>query len=259
VSFSVGIFAVSQIWFSGLRDIGTFLGLFSAGLAIALRDIVASFAGWLYCLLRRPFEVGDRIQIGDQAGDVVDIRLFRFSLMEIGNWVEADQSTGRFLHIPNSRILTDVIANYTKGFEYIWNELPVLVTFESNWKKAKEILQEIADKRSTHLTEAAKRSVREAAKRHMILYSVLTPKVYTKVVDSGVLLTIRYLCNPRNRRSTEESIWEDILRGFGNREDIDFAYPTIRHYLNPEEGKAAAGGPKPQPGSSIEEPIGTGN
>jgi small-conductance mechanosensitive channel len=164
--------------------------------------------------------------------------------MEIGNWVEADQSTGRFIQIPNSRILSDVIANYTKAFEYIWNELRVLVTFESNWRKAKQILQEIADNHSTHLTEVAKKSVRAAAKKQMIMYSVLTPKVWTSIADSGVLLTIRYLCSPRERRTTEERVWEDVLTRFGKTEDIDFAYPTIRRYINPEEGKPATGGPK---------------
>ena len=77
----------------------------------------------------------------------------------------------------------------------------MLVTFESNWRMAKQILQEIADKHSTHLTEAAKESVRAAARKQMIVYSVLTPKVWTSVADSGVLLTIRYLCAPRERRS----------------------------------------------------------
>ena len=67
-------------------------------------------------------------------------RIFMFTLMEIGNWVDADQSTGRVIHIPNGKVFKEVLANYSKGFQYIWNEIPVLVTFESNWKKAKEIL-----------------------------------------------------------------------------------------------------------------------
>jgi len=232
-----------QIWFAGLRDLGTFLGLFSAGLAIALKDMVADIAGWAYCLIRRPFEVGDRIQVGDHCGDVIDLSLFRFTLNEIGNWVDADQSTGRVIHIPNNRILTEVIANYNKGFEFIWNEIQVLVTFESNWQRAKEILQQIVDDRSTHLTGAAMDSVKKASQSQMIIYSVLTPKVWTKVANSGVLLTMRYLCDPRKRRSSEEHIWEDVLMAFGKCEDIDFAYPTIRRYINAEEGKPETGGP----------------
>ena len=243
VSAGLALLLLGRIWFTGFRDMGTFLGLVSAGLAIALKDLVASVAGWIYLLWRRPFEVGDRIQIGEHAGDVIDIRLFRFTLIEIGNWVEADQSTGRVILIPNSRILIEAIANYSKGFRYIWNELPVLVTFESNWPKAKAILQKIADDHSAYLTESAMQSVRKAAQRSMIIYTTLTPKVWTSVAESGVLLTIRYLCDPRKRRGTSETIWEDILTEFGKCNDIDFAYPTVRRYMNLEEGKRGVGGP----------------
>ena len=245
VSAGLTLLLLGRIWFTGFQDIGTFLGLVSAGLVFALKDLVASVAGWIYLLWRRPFEVGDRIQIGEHAGDVIDIRLFRFTLIEIGNWVEADQSTGRVILVPNSRILIEVIANYSKGFKYIWNELPVLITFESNWPKAKAILQKIIDDQSAHLSESAMQSVRKAAQRAMIIYSTLTPKVWTSVAESGVLLTIRYLCDHRKRRGTAETIWEDILTEFGKCDDIDFAYPTTRRYMNLEEGKRGAGGPVP--------------
>ncbi len=79
----------------------------------------------------------------------------------------------------------------------------------------------------------------------MIIYSTLTPKVWTSVAKSGVLLTIRYLCDPRKRRGTAETIWEDILTEFEKCDDIDFAYPTMRRYMNLEEGKRGAGGPVP--------------
>lgn len=190
----------------------TFLGLASAGLAIALRDPVINLAGWAFILWRRPFDVGDRIQIGEHAGDVIDVRIFQFTLMEIGNWVAADQSTGRIIHVPNGRIFSEVLANYSKGFQYIWNEIPVLVTFESDWEKAKALLQEIADRHAAHLSQSAEERVRRAASRFMIKYSQLTPTVYTQVEASGVLLTIRYLCEPRWRRSSAHAIWEDVLR-----------------------------------------------
>lgn len=239
----VSFFIIVRLWFVGFSDIGTFVGLLSAGLAIALRDLIASIAGWAYILWRRLFEVGDRIQVGEHAGDVIDQRLFRFSLIEIGNWVASDQSTGRVIHIPNSQVLTEVIANYSREFNYIWNEISSLITFESNWKKAKKILQNIVDHHASHLSESAMASIREAAQKTMIMYSTLTPKVWTKIDDCGVLLTIRYLCEPRKRRISEEVLWESILHKINESDDIDFGYPTIRRYINPEEGKPNTGGP----------------
>jgi small-conductance mechanosensitive channel len=240
ISAAIGFLLVGRIWFAGIQSLATFLGLVTAGLAIALQDLVKSFAGWIFVVWRRPFGVGDRIQIGEHAGDVIDIRIFKFTLMEIGNWVDADQSTGRVIHLPNSLIITETIANYTKGFEFIWNEIPVLVTFESSWEKAKEILTDVAEKHAAHLTKAAEKRVKEASKRYMIFYAALTPTVYTSVQDCGVLLTLRYLIEPRKRRGSVQAVWEDILRKFAQCSDIDFAYPTQRFYNNVTEGKEQA-------------------
>lgn len=240
VTVVLGLLLVGRVWVAGIREITTFLGLLSAGLAIALKDLVANLAGWVFILWRRPFTVGDRIQIGEYRGDVIDIRIFQFSLLEIGNWVDADQSTGRVIHVPNGKVLTDVLANYGKAFQYVWDELPVLVTFESNWRSVKEILTKLGTKHAEHLSEEAQQRVRQASKRFMIFYNKLTPVVYTKVADSGVLLTLRYLVEPRRRRGTAEAIWEDVLEEFAQRDDIDFAYPTTRFYHNVQEGKSGA-------------------
>lgn len=239
----IGVVVLSRVWLGIFDNLGTFFGLLSAGLAIALKDPIVNLAGWLFIMWRRPFIVGDRVQIGDQAGDIIDQRIFQFTLLEIGNWVHADQSTGRIIHMPNGKVFTEPQANYTRGFRYIWNELPVLVTFESNWRRAKEKLQEIANHHAEELSEEAERRILEASRSFMIFYSALTPIVYTSVEDSGVMLTVRYLCDPRRRRGTAEAIWEDILDALGQMDDVDLAYPTMRYYDNRAEGKPGAGGP----------------
>ena len=226
----LGFFIILGIWLKDMQQIGAFLGIFSAGLAIALKDPVTNIAGWVFIMARKPFRVGDRIQIGGQAGDVIDIRLFQFTILEIGNWVDADQSTGRMIHIPNEKIFMEAQANFSTGFEYIWNEIPVLLTFESDWKKGKKILQEIASRQAEHLSEHVKHKILEASKKFMIFYTHLTPIVYTSVKDSGVLLTIRYMTDARKRRGSEQAIWENILEEFAKYPNIDFAYPTQRFY-----------------------------
>lgn len=228
---------VGRIWFQGMELLVTVLGFVSAGLAIALQELVKAMAGWIYALWRHPFRVGDRIQIGDYSGDVIDIRMFKFTILEIGNWVNADQSTGRIIHLSNSMILDTPIANYTEGFQFIWNELPVTVTFESDWKKAKTILEEIANRHSGDIVERGKKQLTDVSRNFMIFYKNLTPIVYTSVIDIGINLTIRYIVEPRKRRITTQELWEEILEKFANQSDIDFAYPTVRYYDNRTEGK----------------------
>ena len=229
--YAVVLFVViGSIWFRGMTSIGTFLGLASAGLAVALHDTIANMAGFFFIEARKPFRVGDRIEIGGTTGDVIDIRLFQFSVVEVGNWVDADQSTGRIIHIPNSLALKEPLANSHVGFEYIWNEVPVLVTFESDWKKAKELLLNIARENAENLSLGAQSQIRQAAQKYLIIAGKLTPTVYTDVKESGVNLTIRYLVDPRQRRGTEQKMWEDILDAFAAEPNIDLAYPTTRFY-----------------------------
>jgi small-conductance mechanosensitive channel len=240
IGYGLGIvtfLVIVRIWVREFTGIATYLGLLSAGLAIALQDPVANFAGWLYIVVRRPFAVGDRIQIAQHMGDVVDIRPFRFVLLEIGNWVHAEQSTGRVIHVPNAFVFKNAVANYDEAFGYIWNELEVVVSQESDWKKAKEVLTRTVSEHAEKLTPDVADRIRLAADSLHIRFGKVTPVVWTSVVDNGVRLTARYLCKPRERRSSASSIWESILDEFERLPNVDFAYPTTRWFDNVREGK----------------------
>ena len=229
----LAIILVGSIWIKGLGPLGTYLGIASAGLAIALHETIANIAGWFFILWRKPFVIGDRIQIGDTKGDVIDLRLFQFSIVEIGNWVEAEQSTGRIIHIPNSHVLKERTANYHGAFNYIWNEIQVLVTFESDWRKTREILEKIAREKIESSSKQAEQQLNLAAERYMIHFSKLTPAVYMSTRDSGILFSMRYIINPRQKRGSEQGIWEAILSEFEKHPNIDLAYPTTRFYTLP--------------------------
>jgi len=216
------------IWLDSASSLTTYIGLLSAGIAIALKELFTNIAGWIFIESRKPFEVGHRIMIGNQKGDVIDKRLFQFTLIEVSSEDNGEQSTGKIVDIPNGFIFTNPTINYTKGFEYIWNEISVLLTFESNWKKAKELLLEIANKDSDTATERVTMQIKDASKKYMLYYSKLTPIVYTDVKESGIQLTIRYLCEPKQRRVSVNKIWEDVLDMVEKHEDIQLAYPTKR-------------------------------
>ena len=235
----LGVVLMARVWLVDLGGYATYLGLLSAGVAIALKDPLTSLTGWIFILWRRPFEIGDRVEVGEQAGDVVDIRLFQFTLLEIGRWVQADQTTGRLIHLPNALLFTTPVANYTSGFRSIWTELPVLVTFESDWRKARSILREIAGRHGGRAGEQAGLELAAAARRYALPRSATDPAVYVSVEASGVLLTLRTPCAPQARRQLTDAIWQDVLTAFAQCPDIDFAYPTMRWYANDTEGKPA--------------------
>lgn len=237
------IILVGSVWIKGFGSIGTYLGIASAGIAIALHETIANIAGWFFILWRKPFVIGDRIQIGETKGDVIDLRLFQFSLAEVGNWVEAEQSTGRIIHVPNSQVLKETTANYHGGFNYIWNEIQILVTFESNWRKTREILEKIAKEKIESSSKQAEQQLRLAAETYMIHFTKLTPAVYMSARENGVLFSVRYMINPRQKRGSEQTLWEAILSEFGKHSDVELAYPTTRFYTynseNPDKTNPA--------------------
>ncbi|MFD2999398.1 mechanosensitive ion channel family protein [Pontibacter toksunensis] len=241
VATGLSILVLSNIWFNGFESIATFLGLLSAGLVLALREPLLSMTGWLYILWKRPFRIGDRIQVGETIGDVIDISLFQFSLNEIRGWVDADQATGRVVNVPNARVFTVPQANYNYGFPFVWQEIPVNITFESNWKKAKEILEQVTRQHAEQLSEAAVLQVKRQSQRHLIFYEDLEPKLYTTVRENGIEITARYLCGIMRRRQSTHLIWEDVLTHFLAAPDIHFAYPTTRFY----QGAAGQGSEPP--------------
>jgi small-conductance mechanosensitive channel len=232
VTTVVGAAILAWIWIDAFNDLPTFLGLLSAGIAIALADVLKNMAGWGYILSRRPFRVGDRIEVDGTKGDVVDIRLFRFSLMEVGNWVDADQSTGRLIHVPNGIVFTNQVANYTEGFGFIWHEIPVLITFESDRHRARQIIESALEKCAPNVEREAGALIRTTARSYHIKIGALTPIVYLSVEDSGVLLTARFLVDARKQRNVSEAIWDAVLSGFDAEADVELAYPTVRTFFH---------------------------
>ncbi len=230
------LLALVLIWFRNISNISTILGLASAGFAIALKDIISDLAGWTYIMVRKPFSTGDRIEIGNIRGDIVDVGFLKFSMLEVGNWVDSDQSTGRLVFIPNSYIYLQTFVNYSKDFNFIWNEIPIILSFESNWKKAKKILEDIVQKDICDAIDTANRELEIASKKQYIFYKKLTPIIWVSGRENGILLTIRYLCRPRKRRSSENMLWIDILEEFEKHDDIQFAHKTARIYFNAEKG-----------------------
>ncbi len=224
------------IWAGSTNQWATIFSVMGAGIALALHEVLLNFAGWVYIVVRRPYQTGDRIELGQVKGDVIDIRIFQTILLEIGNWVDGDQSTGRVVQVPHGQIFRVPLYNYTKGFEYIWHEFPIMITFESDWKKAEQMLLRSGEKVSKELQDQARNKINRMAREYLIYYKTLTPFVYISVQDSGVKLTLRYLTDAKKRRSGHDTISREVLKAIAATKDVEFAYPTYRIYRHGEAG-----------------------
>jgi small-conductance mechanosensitive channel len=243
VAIGLGVLMVGRIWLESVQTLTTILGFASAGLAIALRDPIVNLVGWVFIMWRRPFELGDRIQIGTLIGDVVDQGIADFSVMEVGVWVEGEDYTGRVVRVPNGLLFTQTLHNHHAGwFRYVWNEVEVVITFESNWEAAKHILEEIVTRHGAALSREVEEEIKKGARNFLFMRETnLKPMVFVRVSpERGIIMTMRFLCDPRRKRGTAMAVWADVLEHLATREDIDFAYPTQRFFSNPIEGKLGA-------------------
>ena len=219
----ISAIVIIPIWMYESKDILTFLGIFSAGLAFAFRDVVASFMGWLIINTQKPFQIGDRIKLGKILGDVLAVDWFYTTIIEVMEDENKTygQSTGKITHIPNIKVLTEELVNETNSFPFTWNELEINLTLKSNWKKAKDILMSIAKDKVGDIEQEAKDSLRIASKTLPIYYENLSHTIYTSIEHGRVCLKLRLICKARNYRNLKHDLVEEILEEFSKHEDIE--------------------------------------
>ena len=240
--------------FDTTRDLFTLLTVVGAGLAIAMREALMSLFAWGYITVHAPYRPGDRIAVNGVRGDVIDVRIVHTILMEIGSWVDADQSTGRIVHVPNAWVFLHTVHNYTRGFHYIWNEIAVTLTFRSDWQAAREIMRSFAEESAAIVEQEARQEIKRMAREYLVFYSILTPFVYVRLMDNGVRLTLRYLCEARKRRGTEHAITVSMLDAFKKHGGIELAHPAVHvsPYESPQFGPIPTG---PLDGSTAAQPA----
>ncbi|HEV2131005.1 MAG TPA: mechanosensitive ion channel family protein [Longimicrobiaceae bacterium] len=238
------VLTVVALFADALAGLGTIVAVVLAGVAIALQDILKSVVGWMYISTRSGVEVGSRIEVEGVIGDVIDIGVLKTTVLEVGNLVYGRQSTGRLVTIPNSRMLASSVFLSAAYNPFVWQEIQVVVTFESNWQRAEAILREIAGEMHEEIAPDLERGFKKLERRFAFKYGTITPIVYASIDDHGVALTLRFLTHVRRRRGSVDRITRRMLAAFADDPEVELAYPTYRVYRLGEEvpgrGGAAA-------------------
>lgn len=206
------VILITPVWLYNSKELLTFLGLFSAGMAFAFRDVVANFLGWSIINSHKIYAVGDRIRIGNNVGDVLKIDWFHTTIVEVkkenGYY---GQSTGRYVLIPNIKILTEEVVNENNSFPYTWNEITFKMPLTSDWKKAKKVILQAADETLGDYTPKIKCALEQASKEYPIYYKKISHTIYTSYEDEKIILKLRFMCKSKNFRNIEHSIVEFYL------------------------------------------------
>ncbi len=187
------------------------LGAASAGIAFALQEVIASFAGWLAVALGGFYRVGDRVQLGGIKGDVIDIGFIRTTIMETGGWVNGDLYNGRIVRVANSFVFKEPVFNYSGEFPFLWDEIVVPIKYGSDYAAARKILADAATKAVGDSLEPAKQRWAELVKSYRIENARIEPLVTMVANDNWVEFTLRYVVDHRARRLTKDILFTHIL------------------------------------------------
>lgn len=212
--------ALFAIWFKRTSTLFIAYGILSAGVAIALQDLLRNIVGGVLLILYHPFKAGDRIQVEDNVGDVLDIGSISTTIMEIREWVDADQYTGRILHIPNSFALNKTIKNYTRDYSFIWDEVRFLLIYGSNWKKAEGITLSVAGSILGEFENLAQKELRQMGQKYFITTYDVQTKLYMKMEENWIEMQLRYVVEPRKRREISHLLVSNILEALEKEKDI---------------------------------------
>jgi len=227
LSFVFIIIFCLRIWVTDSSSLLVSYGILGAGLAFALQDVFKNYAGGILIMVSRHYRVGDRISIDDKYGDVMDIGLLNTTLMEIRGWIAGDQPSGRLLIIPNGLVLNHAFYNYTRDHSFVWDEISIPLTYDSDWRLAKEIFLSILKKETDAMTIQAEAEIGRIGEMYYLPKKVVEPSVYISLTDNWIALDARYVTEARTRRFLRSHLSELFLAAIESEEGITVASQTV--------------------------------
>ena len=211
------ILGILSIWFNDPTRLATAFGLVSAGLAFALQQVVTSIAGYFVILRGNTFTVGDRITMGGVRGDVMQLGFIQTTIMEMGQppsvqgadpamWVHSRQFTGRIVTVSNSKIFAEPVFNYTRDFPFIWEEMVIPITYTADRSRVEAIMLEAARLHATEADALAAEKKDELRQRFALEPIELSPRVYYRITDNWLELTVRFVIGTHRIRGAKDAM-----------------------------------------------------
>jgi small-conductance mechanosensitive channel len=219
---------ITIVFSDRLGQLTVVFGVVGAGVAFALQEVIASFAGWVAISLGQFYKTGDRVQLGGIMGDVIDISILRTTIMEIGAWVKADQYNGRIVRIANSFVFKEPVFNYSADFPFVWDEITIPVKYGSDHRLARAILQQIAEEVVGEYISQAQATWKGMVHKYLIEDAKVEPMVTLVTTDNWMEFTLRYVVDYKFRRVKKDQLFTRTLDEFLSTDGrVEFASTTF--------------------------------
>ncbi|WP_417854368.1 mechanosensitive ion channel family protein [Xanthomarina gelatinilytica] len=227
---------LSFSYFTGnIKDFTLAIGLFSAGIAFTLQELILSIAGSIYIFVVKVYKPGDRIEINGIKGDVIDVDSIYTTMMEIGQWVSSDNYSGRIVKLSNAFVFKGPIYNYSQDFPFIWDEFNLPIKYGSDIELAKSIVIEIASKSLSDFTANSKAQWKEIVNKYYVEDAQVEPTLAITLTDNWVQFNLRYIVNYKKRRITKHELNDSIRKAIESTNGkVTLASTTIELVKIPE-------------------------
>jgi small-conductance mechanosensitive channel len=227
LSIASAILILVVIWVEDSTALVVSYGIIGAGVAIALQDVFKNFAGGLIILTSGVYRVGDRVEIQNQMGDVIDIGIMYTTLLEIRQWVNGDQATGRLVSVPNGMVINGSTYNFTRDHRYLWDEMMIPLTYDSDWKLAKEAFLKILRSQTDGFQEGAQEDIDRIGEKYYLPSQDIEPNIYIVPTDNWIALHLRYVVPVRERRLVRDNINRELLEVIQRLDYVKVASETF--------------------------------
>ena len=227
IIFVTAIILIILVWLRPQQNMAVIIGLIVAGIILASQSAISSFGGYLLIVSSNLYGIGDRISINDVTGDVMDIGFMRTTIMEIGQWVGADQYTGRIVTISNKALYDNPIFNYTRHWGYLWDEIMIPVTYSSDWRRASDIMSQLGNKHTAELQDDAEAKLTRLVDRFPLKQTTVEPSIYFVMTDNWIEITLRFVVHAQERRKVKAQLNRELLQQFEEEENINVASATF--------------------------------
>ncbi|WP_458626099.1 mechanosensitive ion channel family protein [Winogradskyella sp. PC D3.3] len=199
------------IYFSGsIKDFTIIIGLFTAGLAFTLQELILSIAGSIYIFLVKVYKPGDRIEINGIKGDVIDVDSIYTTMMEIGEWVSSDNYSGRIVKLSNAFVFKGPIYNYAQDFPFIWDEFNLPIRYGSDIDLAKSMIINIASEILSEYTINSKTDWTTVVNKYYIEDAQIDPTLAISLTDNWIQFNLRYIVDYKKRRYVKHLLNDKI-------------------------------------------------
>jgi len=199
---------------SELGSVVTFAGLITAGVAVALQNVIVSIVGYFFLIGKFGIRVGDRVQVSGVTGEVVDIGLVRFHLMELGSGAADLQPTGRVVAFSNSIVFqpSSGLFKQIPGTSFLWHEANLTFAPEVDYHAIQQRVTAAADAAFKDYSESMERQRRQMEySLTSISAGALKPQVRLHFTASGIEVTVRFPVELHKAAEIDDRVMRELL------------------------------------------------